>query len=68
MLSLFRRKCSSKITRKISWLSILLLAFSQPVWAAGPPEPSIFSNPLALTLIILMLVLLIIIAVLATCW
>jgi len=49
----------------MGWLSLLLLAFAQPVWAAGPPEPSIFSNPLALTLLILMLVLLIIIAVLA---
>lgn len=65
MLSLFSRMCRSKITGKIGWLSLLLLAFTQPVWAAGPPEPSIFSNPLALTLIILMLVLLIIIAVLA---
>lgn len=43
---------------------LLLMAF-QPVWAAGPPEPSIFSNPLLLIMIILMIVLLIIIGILA---
>lgn len=50
---------------KTGLLSFLLLVFIQPVWAAGPPEPSIFGNTLAITLIILMLLLLIIIAVLA---
>lgn len=43
---------------------LLLMAF-QPVWAAGPPEPSIFSNPLAVILIILMILLLIVIGILA---
>lgn len=37
----------------------------QPVWAAGPPEPSPFNNPLAITLIVLMVLLLIIIGFLA---
>ncbi len=37
----------------------------QPAWAADPPAPSAFSNPLAITLIVLMLLLLIIIGVLA---
>lgn len=44
---------------------LLLVVFSQPVWAAGPPEPSIFSNPLVVTFIILMVLLLIIIGILA---
>jgi cytochrome c oxidase cbb3-type subunit 3 len=41
------------------------LLFAQPVWAAGPPEPSVFSNPLAVSLLVLMLLLLIVIGVLA---
>lgn len=45
--------------------TILLLLFVQPVWAAGPPSPSIFSNPLAVSFIVLMIVLLIIIGILA---
>ena len=49
------------------WMMLLLatLAGVQPVLAADAPAPSIFSNPLALTLLLLMTVLLIIIAVLA---
>ena len=43
----------------------LLIVFAQPVWAAGPPAPSIFSSPLAIALITLMILLLIIIAILA---
>src|SRR5687767_2849912 len=46
-------------------LAILLLFSVQSVWAAGPPEPSIFSNSLAVGMIILMIVLLIVIGVLA---
>lgn len=49
----------------IPGLAALLLFTSQPVWAAGPPAPSIFSNPLAVVFIILMLVLLIVIGILA---
>jgi cytochrome c oxidase cbb3-type subunit 3 len=45
---------------------LLLLGFAPPVWAAGTPGPSIFNNPLAVTLIVLMTLLLIIIAVLAS--
>lgn len=45
-------------------LAMLLLLAVQPVWAAGPPAPSLFSNPLALTFIILMVLLLIIIGIL----
>ena len=49
----------------LSLLAGLFVLSSQPVWAAGPPEPSPFSNPLAITLIALMALLLIIIGVLA---
>lgn len=50
----------------ISGLVATLMLFStQPVWAAGPPAPSIFSNPLAITFIILMLLLLVVIGILA---
>src|SRR4026207_646260 len=49
-----------------SLLAILLLpGFVQPLWAAGPPQESIFNNTLAVTLFILMIILLIIIGVLA---
>ena len=48
-------------------VSALLLSVltTSPVWAAGPPAPSILSNPLALTLLVLMGLLLIIIGILA---
>ena len=46
-------------------LSALTIISVQPVWAAGPPSPSIFSNPLTLTFIILMVLLLVIIGILA---
>ncbi|MDP4261480.1 MAG: cbb3-type cytochrome c oxidase N-terminal domain-containing protein [Bacteroidota bacterium] len=61
LLSFFKK--SKNILRPAGIL--LMLGFVQPVWAAGPPAPSIFSNPFALTLIILMLLLLIIIGILA---
>ena len=43
----------------------LAMGFVQPVWAAGPPAPSAFSNPLAIVLVVLMLLLLIVIGILA---
>lgn len=46
-------------------LFTLLIGSVQPVWAAGPPSPSIFGNPLAVTFIIMMILLLIIIGVLS---
>ncbi len=55
-------------TKKTKYILVLIVAFLisfQPAWAAGPPAPSLFSNPLALILIILMILLLIIIAILA---
>ena len=42
----------------------ILLWAMQPVWAAGPPAPSPFSNPMIIMLVILMLLLLIIIGIL----
>jgi cytochrome c oxidase cbb3-type subunit III len=50
----------------ISGLIATLLVFTvQPAFAGGPPAPSIFSNPLAITFIVLMILLLIIIGILA---
>lgn len=46
-------------------LTMLLLFNPRPVWAAGPPEPSVFSNPLAVTFLVLMMILLVIIGILA---
>lgn len=46
-------------------LTALTITSVQPVWAAGPPAPSIFNNPLTLTFIILMVLLLVIIGILA---
>lgn len=45
-------------------LTGLLVFNAQPVWAAGPPAPSPFNNPLAITLMVLMLLLLIVIGIL----
>lgn len=42
----------------------ILLWALQPAWAAGPPAPSPFSNPMIIMLVILMLLLLIIIGIL----
>lgn len=52
------------LTPKVATMAIGLIA-ATPLWAAGPPAPSILSNPLAITLLILMVLLLIIIGVLA---
>lgn len=52
--------------KHISGLIATLLVFTvQPAFAGGPPSPSIFSNPLAVTFISLMILLLIIIGILA---
>lgn len=54
-----------KIIYKLSLLSGLLLFTAQPGWAAGPPAPSLFSNPMIIVMVVMMLVLLIIIGILA---
>jgi cytochrome c oxidase cbb3-type subunit 3 len=55
-----------KISKYVKAAFLALVAGAvQPVWAAGPPSPSIFSNPLAVTFIVLMILLLVIIGVLA---
>jgi cytochrome c oxidase cbb3-type subunit 3 len=46
-------------------ISLFLLLFSNSVFAAGPPAPSLFSNGLAVALLSLMVVLLIVIGILA---
>jgi cytochrome c oxidase cbb3-type subunit III len=54
--------------RKLNRVAIILLALftlgTQPVWAAGPPAESAFSNPLVIVMISFMVVLLIVIAIL----
>jgi cytochrome c oxidase cbb3-type subunit 3 len=54
-------------SKKSAWLLAVLLGpgFTQALWAAGPPQESLFSNMLAVLLFIVMIILLIIIAVLA---
>ncbi len=51
---------------KFFTVATILFIFSvQPAWSAGPPAPSLFNNPLAITFIIIMLLLLIVIGILA---
>jgi cytochrome c oxidase cbb3-type subunit 3 len=61
-----RLQLRNKIKQAAILLTVLLLLSATPVWAAGPPEPSVFSNPLAVIMLILMFILLIVIAVLAS--
>ena len=49
--------------RTISALLIAMLFTTQPVWAAGPPAPSIFGSALALSLLLLQAVLLLVIGI-----
>ncbi|MBK7678716.1 MAG: c-type cytochrome [Chitinophagaceae bacterium] len=46
-------------------IATLLVLTVQPAFAGGPPAPSIFSNPLAITFITLMILLVIVIGILA---
>jgi cytochrome c oxidase cbb3-type subunit 3 len=55
----------NKIKYIAGLITTLLVLTVQPAFAGGPPAPSIFSNPLALTFIVLMLLLLIVIGILA---
>lgn len=45
--------------------AVLFLLSVQPAWAADAPAPSLFSNPMAVTMLVLMFLLLIIIGILA---
>lgn len=56
------RKQSKYISGLIATLFLFIV---QPAFAGGPPAPSIWSNPLAITFIALMILLLIIISILA---
>ncbi|NOT50200.1 MAG: c-type cytochrome [Chitinophagaceae bacterium] len=55
----------NKMRYIISFVVLFLLFALQPAFAAGPPSPSLFSNPLAVVLIVLMILLLIVIGILA---
>ncbi len=56
---------SKKLKHAFAFCIGLLLINVQPAWAAGPPAPSIFSNTLEVSFIILMVLLLLVIAILA---
>jgi cytochrome c oxidase cbb3-type subunit 3 len=60
---LFNMRTTTKYM--LGLLTALTMTAVQPVWAAGPPSPSLFSNPLTLTFVILMVLLLIVIGILA---
>lgn len=62
-MNLFNYNKSKNMIRLLG--VFLAMGFVQPVWAAGPPAPSAFSNPLAIVLVVLMLLLLIVIGILA---
>jgi len=53
----------SKIPKQLRYITGLcsgfLLISVQPLWAAGPPAPSLFSNAVALCLVVLMILLLV---------
>ena len=55
----------NKIKYIAGLLTTIMVLTAQSAWAADAPESSVFNNPLALTLIILMILLLIIIGILA---
>ncbi|MEO7982452.1 MAG: cbb3-type cytochrome c oxidase N-terminal domain-containing protein [Bacteroidota bacterium] len=56
---------TQKNFKYIPALFAVLLLSSPAAWAGGPPAPSLFSNPLAVILIIIMILLLIVIGILA---
>jgi cytochrome c oxidase cbb3-type subunit 3 len=66
MLAKSFRPSGFMLSKKLLLFTGLAMLMSMPALAADKPEPSLFSNPLALTLLFLMGVLLIIIAVLAS--
>lgn len=56
---------TAKYIKAIAVILVIVIAIPASAWAGGPPAPSLFSNPLAVTFLVLMTLLLIIIAVLA---
>jgi cytochrome c oxidase cbb3-type subunit 3 len=64
--SYFMQSLLTRTSKKIMALLAGLMLFNPAVWAAGPPPPSIFSNPLTMTLIALMILLGLIIAILSS--
>ena len=65
MSNIFKLTLLKSKMARFALMGLLLSVVSQPVWAAGPPEPSVFSNPFAVTLLSLMVILLIVIGILA---
>lgn len=63
MSSLIHTK--AKYIKIIAAILVIVIASPANAWAGSPPAPSLFSNPLAVTFLVLMTLLLIIIAVLA---
>lgn len=49
----------------LSLFTGILVWAVQPVWAAGPPAPSAFSNPMIILMLVLMILLLLVIGILA---
>lgn len=56
---------TAKYIKIITVILVIVIASPASAWAGSPPAPSLFSNPLAVTFLVLMTLLLIIIAVLA---
>lgn len=56
---------TAKYIKILTAILVMVVASPASAWAGSPPAPSLFSNPLAVTFLILMTLLLIIIAVLA---
>lgn len=55
----------NKLKYILGLFAALFVLAVQPAFAADPPAPSVFSNPMAVTMIVLMLLLLVVIGILA---
>lgn len=55
----------NKLKYILGLFAVLFLLSVQPAFAADPPAPSVFNNPMAVTMIVLMLLLLVVIGILA---
>jgi cytochrome c oxidase cbb3-type subunit III len=55
----------NKVKYIFGLFAVLFILSVQPAFAADPPAPSLFSNPMAVTMLVLMILLLIVIGILA---